>query len=226
MGPTTSQWSDPSVYQSAPSFPPAASIPDPRPATDQPETPPKQERPKPPRRPRPGNLTEQEQNRVDRAAGLCHDLLVGGWFEDVADQAQKCITDKTWSRLFGKRRDYRVLAEMALNLLEGEQTLDAIIGSLAGRVPNWIGGQALECAVVQELTARIPIPGLGQKATVVARCLQMIGILLCLNQGLTLEQCRFFIDLALAETNERRVRTILVAATEDWTNPSSAMLAI
>jgi hypothetical protein len=48
----------------------------------------------------------------------------------------------------------------------------------------------------------------------------MIGILLCLNQGIPLKQCQFFIDLTLAETKEERVKRIFIDAMDDWTSPS------
>ncbi len=62
-----------------------------------------------------------------------------------------------------------------------------------------------------------------EQAVVVARGLQMIGILLCLSQGTPLNQCQSFIDLALAETKER-VKQILVGAMDDWRSPSPALL--
>lgn len=50
----------------------------------------------------------------------------------------------------------------------------------------------------------------------VARGLQVTGILLCLVDGRDLTRCQCFIDLALAETKSR-VKQILLAAMDDWT---------
>ena len=178
-----------------------------------------------PRRQRPNNLTTHEQNRVDLAAAFCVDTVTGGWQEAVASRAADCITPKTWNRLFGRRRrgDCKVLADTAKSLLDGKKALHDFIGSVASRLAGWVGGQAVERAVARELAQRIPIPGLDQKTVVVARGLQMIGILLCLSQGIPLNRCQSFIDLALAETKER-VKQILVGAMGDWTSPSPALL--
>jgi hypothetical protein len=190
------------------------------------DTVPKQERAKAPRRARTNDLTPPEQDRVDIAAEFCVDTIIDGWPEAVASQAQKCITDKTWNRLFGKRRqvDCKVLADMAKSLLDGKKALHDFVGSVASRVAGWLGAQGVERAVVNELAQRIPIPVIDQKTVVVARGLQMIGILLCLSQGIPLNRCQSFIDLTLTETKER-VKQILVGAMDDWTSPSPALLA-
>lgn len=178
-----------------------------------------------PRRARPDNLTTHEQNRVDLAAAFCVDTVTDGWQEEVASQAADCITPKTWNRLFSGRRqgDCKVLADMAKMLLDGKKALHDFIGSVAGRFVGWLGGQAVERAVVRELAQRITTPVLDQKTVVVARGLQMIGILLCLGQGIPLNRCQSFIDLALTETKER-VKQILVGAMDDWTSPSPTLL--
>ncbi|MGH3772254.1 MAG: hypothetical protein ACRDRW_12800 [Pseudonocardiaceae bacterium] len=80
------------------------------------------------------------------------------------------------------------------------------------------GGQAVERAIARELVQRIPIPVIDQKIVAVARGLQIIGILLCLSQGIPLNQCQSFIDLALTEAKER-VKQILIGAMDDWTSP-------
>jgi hypothetical protein len=182
--------------------------------------------PRVPRRRRPDNLTEREQSRVDRAAEFCADTLVKGWPDAVASQAQKCLTTKTWNRLFGRRRygDCKVLADMAKELLEKKKALHEFVGAVAGRVTGWLGGRAFECSVARELAQRIPIPVIDEKTVVVARGLQMIGILLCFSQNIPLNQCQSFIDLALAETKER-VKQIMVGAMEDWRHPSPELLA-
>jgi hypothetical protein len=171
------------------------------------------------------HLTTHEQNRVDLAAAFCVDTVTDGWQEAVASRAADCITPKTWNRLFGRRRqgDCKVLADMAKSLLDGKKALHDFIGSVASRLTGWVEGQAVERAVARELAQRIPIPVLDQKTVVVARGLQMIGILLCLSQGIPLNRCQSFIDLALAETKER-VKQILVGAMDDWTSPSPALL--
>jgi hypothetical protein len=156
---------------------------------------------------------------------FCVDTVTDGWQEKVTSRAADCITPKTWNRLFGRQRqgNCKVLAEMAKSLLDGKKALHDFIGSVANGLTGWVGGQAVERAVARELAQRIPIPVLDQKNVVVARGLQMIGILLCLSQGIPLNRCQSFIDLALAETKER-VKQILTGAMDDWTSPSLALL--
>lgn len=208
-----------------PPTPVQPTIPVPRSAMERSATGPTRERPKATRRARFNNLTTHEQNRVDIAAEFCVDTLIDGWPEAVASQAQKCITPKTWNRLFSRQRqgDCKVLADIAKSLLDGKKALHDFVGSVASRVAGWVGAQTVERAVVKELAQRIPIPVIDQKTVVVARGLQMIGILLCLSQGIPLNRCQSFIDLALAETKER-VKQILVGALEDWASPSPALL--
>jgi hypothetical protein len=214
------QWPDPSSQSARRTvIPPTAAVPVQR----GPKTP----VPKTPRRRRPDTLTEREQSRVDIAAEFCVDTLIEGWPDAVAGQAQKCLTTKTWNRMFGRQRqgDCKILADMAKELLEKKKALHDFIGAVASRVTGWLGGRAFECSVARELAQRIPIPVLDDKTVVVARCLQMIGILLCLSQGIPLNRCQSFIDLALAETKER-VEEIMVEAMEDWRSPNPELLTI
>jgi hypothetical protein len=155
------------------------------------------------------------------AAARRHNLRIRG----ISERNARQWAPKTWNRLFGKRRqaDCKVLADMAKSLLDGKKALHDLIGSVTSRVAGWMGGKGVECAVVRQLAQRIPIPAIDQKTIVVARGLQMIGILLCISQGIPLNRCQSFIDLALAETKER-VKQILVAAMDDWTSPSPTLL--
>jgi hypothetical protein len=47
----------------------------------------------------------------------------------------------------------------------------------------------------------------------------VVGILVCLSSNIPMKSCQSFIDLSLAESQER-VKGILAAALEDWTSPS------
>jgi len=157
---------------------------------------------------------------------FCGDVVTSSWQEAVTDQALNCITPKTWDRLFSghRQQECKILADMAKGILEGKKALHDFIGAIAGRIAGWLGGDAVERAVARELAKRIPIPGIDQKAAVVARGLQVVGIVLCLSVGSPLNRCQSFIDLALAESKER-VKQILVGAMDDWTSSSPSMLA-
>jgi len=206
-------WHD-ELSAAAPSPAPVARPPIPRP------------RRPPRRRKRADNLTEREQQRVDRAVAFCLDIGFDGWEKTVAGRVTDCLTPRTWNRLFRGRRkkDCKFLADLAKLILEGKQKLHEIIGRFGGWIAGRLGAEPLERTVARELAQRIPIPVVDEKAIVVARGLQMIGILLCLSRDIPLNRCQSFIDLSLAETKVR-VKQILVAAMEDWTRPSDAMIA-
>lgn len=180
-----------------------------------------------PRRVRPENLTTREKTQVDQVVAFCGDVVTTGWQDAVTTQAVDCITPEVWNSLFHGRRqsDCRVLADMAKSLLDGKKALHEFIGFIASWITGWFGGSRVECAVAKELAKRIPIPGIDQKTTAVARGLQVVGIVFCLSQRISLNRCRSFIDLALAETKEH-IKQILIGAMDDWTNPSSTMVMV
>jgi hypothetical protein len=153
-------------------------------------------------------------------------VVTEGWKETVASRAADCLTEKTWNRVLrGRRReDCKFIANVAKAVLDGKKKLHEIIGSFGGWVTWQIGGNPLARAVAKELTQRIPIPPIDEPARVIARALQMTGILLCLSRGGPLNGCQSFIDLALTETKER-VKQIVAVAVGDWTNPNDAMIA-
>ena len=157
---------------------------------------------------------------------FCGDVVTNGWEEVVAGRAADCITPKTWNRLFHGRRqgDCKVLADMAKALLDGKKALHEVIGSFVSRIVGWFGGGNVERSVAKELAKRILIPGVDHEVPIVARGLQIVGIVLCLSQNIPLNRCQSFIDLALTETKER-VKQILVGAMDDWTRPTPRMLA-
>jgi hypothetical protein len=177
------------------------------------------------RRQRVDELTPQEQDRVERAVAFCADTLTESWESAVGTQVADCISPEVWNRLFGGHRDQtcKALADMAKGLLDGKEALHDFVGSAAERLAGDIGLEPVDRAVVKELAKRIPIPVIDQKIVMVARSLQMIGILLCVGEGRPLNRCQCFIDLALAETKER-VKEILTDATKDWATRSPALV--
>jgi hypothetical protein len=174
---------------------------------------------------RPDNLTRSERDRVDRAVEFCADVVADGWQNAIAGRAADSLTPRTWNRLFrGRRRgDCKTLADLARAILAAKNKLHELIGRLAGWATGQLGGGGLARTAAREIAKRIPIPIVDQKAVLVARSLQMIGIALCLSRGDPLNRCQSFIDLALDETKER-VKQILVAAIEDWTKASDALV--
>jgi hypothetical protein len=120
--------------------------------------------------------------------------------------------------LFGSETRYGAQRTAGAN-----RKLHDIVGGAAGRVVGWLGAGRLERTVARELAKRMRIPGVDENAVVVARGLQMIGILWCLSGNVPVDRCPSFIDLARAETKER-VKEILKAAMKDWTHPSDEMI--
>jgi len=208
----------------APSAPPSARPPQATPRQATPRQRPSQQ-PAAPRRRRPDNLTRSEQDRVDRAVEFCADVVTDGWQNAVAGRAADCLTPRTWNRLFRgrRRRDCKALADLARAILAAKNKLHELIGRFAGWVTGQLGGGGLARSAAREIAQRIPIPVVDAKAVLVARSLQMIGIVLCLSRGDQLNRCQSFIDLALDETKER-VKQILVSAVEDWTKASDVLL--
>ena len=142
----------------------------------------------------------------------------------MSDRVSSCLTEYTRKRLFGRRRHYHCngLAHLAKAILEGKERLHQGLGQIAGWLASRVGAEPLEQTVARELAKRIPIAVLDEKAVAVARGLQVVGILVCLNSKIPLNRCQSFIDLSLAESQER-VKGILAAALEDWTSPSDRM---
>ncbi len=175
-------------------------------------------------RARADELTPQEQDRVERAVAFCADTVTESWESAVGAQVVDCISPETWNRLFGGHRDQtcKALADTAKALLDGKEALHEFVGSVAEGLAEDVGLEPVDRAVVKELAKRIPIPVIDQKIVMIARSLQMIGILLCLGEGRPLNRCQCFIDLALAESKEC-VKQIVTDAMEDWATRSPAL---
>lgn len=178
------------------------------------------------RRPGPGRLTKKQQVRVDQTVEICADVVIDGWEGAVGDRVASCLTESTRKRLFGGRRHDNCsgLANLAKAILEGKKRLHQGVGQIAGWLASKVGAEPLEQTVARELAKRIPIPVVDEKAVAVARGLQVVGILVCLSSEIPLNRCQSFIDLSLAESQER-VKDILAAALEDWTSPPDRMRA-
>jgi hypothetical protein len=189
-------------------------------------------RPQPPRpAPAPQNrpsrqVDDTKQKVVDQAVAFCADVLTSSWEEAVADRAAQCLKPRTWNKLFkGRRRgDCKIFARLARAVLDGKEKLHELVGTAGGWIAGKLAGEGFERKVAKELAERIPIPVVDQQASVVARALQMIGIAICLGNGIPLNRCQCFIDLSLTETKEQ-VKRICAAALEDWSEPSAELLA-
>jgi hypothetical protein len=144
----------------------------------------------------------------------------------VAGGVADCLTNATFRRLFGRRQrgDCKFLAKLAKEILNGKKKLHEIVGRVVNCIAGRLGAEPIERTVARELAQRIRIPVVDEQAVVVARGLQMIGILYCISGNIPLDRCPSFIDLARAGTEEQ-VKEILEAAMKDWTRPSDEMIA-
>jgi hypothetical protein len=166
--------------------------------------------------PQPPSRQDRERERISEAATFCADSLSDGWQEVVADR----ITDyaeSTWQRLrrSHRERNCKALARIARSILAAKLQVHRLVGHAAGWAVKKLGAGDVAQAFADELASKIPLPT-DSKMIAVARGAQVAGILLCLIDNRDIRRCECFIDLALAETNER-LHQILDAAMSDWT---------
>jgi hypothetical protein len=98
--------------------------------------------------------------------------------------------------------------------LEARAQIHNLIGRAAGWAVKKLGVGDAAQAFADELASNIPLP-IDAKMVVVARGVQISGILLCVMDNRDLTRCDCFIGLALVETKER-LQQILDAAMSDW----------
>ena len=154
---------------------------------------------------------------MDNAAAFCADLVYSGeWRDAVAGKVTDYVKDKTWNALLSSGRPNRCrrLARMASQILEAKKSLHNLTGSVAGKIGDLVGMGRVERQFAVELAKKIPLP-VDAKLTAVARGLQVTGILICLADGIALDHCHCFVDLARTELKEQ-VKKILVSAEDDW----------
>ena len=198
-----------------PSYPVSAvRNPAPRMSTGQP---PRSAQPKPSQRPPTRTQRESEQKRVEEAAKFCADSLSTTWQDAAADRISD-YAGATWERLkrSSRRRSCKALARLAAAVLKGKQQIHQLVGRSFGWIAGLFGADDFTRAFAAELAANIPLGPIDAKAIVVARGLQISGIVLCIMNNRDLTKCECFIDLALTETKER-VKQILIASMSDWT---------
>ena len=165
----------------------------------------------------PPSRSERERERVKKTAEFCADSIASGWQETVAGQVMK-YAQSAWIRLSRsrrRRRNCKALASIARLILEAKTQIDKGVGKLFGWAVGRLGAGDAASAWLTSWQRNIPLP-FDAKMIAVARGVQVAGILLCVMDDRDLTECECFIDLALAETQER-VKQILVAAMSDWT---------
>lgn len=158
---------------------------------------------------------ERRKKRVEEARDFCADILTDGWQDAVGAKVAAYVTDETLERLAKRHGNAcRSLATYAKGLLDGKDKLHDVVGSIARWIIAFLTGNRLVQLIARKLATKIPLPWDAQ-VVAVARGMQMIGILVCLNDGRNLIHCQCFVDLAIDETKER-VKQIVAGALHDW----------
>lgn len=174
--------------------------------------------PRPPRQTvsRAERQERRREERVQKAAEYCADVLTSGWAETVAERATAYVSDPTWERLFRGRYRARckTLAQIAAAILDAKQEMHNLLGWLASGLASLLGAGGAAQAFTDELVSNLPLP-VDAKFIAAARGVQITGIVLCVWNGDALTNCECFLQLALAET-KTQVKKLLVAASGDW----------
>jgi hypothetical protein len=71
-----------------------------------------------------------------------------------------------------------------------------------------------EQVFVRQVLTHIPLPG-DEQLTAAVNAVRVVGVSMCLLQGIELKDCECFKMLALAET-KKRVKEILTSAGDKW----------
>jgi hypothetical protein len=158
------------------------------------------------------------QLRVESAAKFCAVAIQRGALQAVQTRVAEYVGDKTWDRVVRRwrGRNCTEIARLARAILDGKGKLGTLIGKIAGCIVPCINRSLFARHLAEEMARRVPLP-IDQKATIVARVLQLCGMVICLSQGRTLSNCACFTDVVELEGKER-VNSLIESALTDWTN--------
>lgn len=106
------------------------------------------------------------------------------------------------------------MALAARSVLQVKAWPHGLLGRVAYRVAIWRGTSRIVGLFSQELVRRIPLPW-DHQLVMVARGLQITGIVTCLLNERPLETCDCFVDLVLTEGKEK-LEALANRAAGDW----------
>src|SRR5262249_10889689 len=126
----------------------------------------------------------EHRQRLEQVAEYCADIIEKGALAAVPERATEYVGEQLWDRVQRRwrRRNCTALAYLARKLLEGKAKLHKGIGKIIGYLVGLIGGTLLARMLAEKLGAKLPLPFVDQKLTVVARGLQLAGIFFCSAQ--------------------------------------------
>jgi hypothetical protein len=160
---------------------------------------------------------ERRKKRVEEAQDFCVDVLTDGWQDAVEARVADYITTDALRRISKRQRNAcKSLATFASKVLDCKDRLHEAVASVVRWIVALLTGNWAVQVIARKLATKIPLPW-DAKMVAVARGIQVIGVLVCLNDGRDLTHCQCFIDLAINETKER-VKQILATAVGDWRN--------
>ncbi len=144
------------------------------------------------------------------------DFITSGAIDTVVNRAAGYVGDEIWSELTRdwRGRNCKGLARLARMTLRGKDWVHGRIGLLAGSLLEWIGTPRIAQVFGRELAKRIPMPW-DHQCIVLARGMQIAGIVICVLNDRGLARCDCFVDVVITEGKER-VEELMQKAAESW----------
>ena len=173
--------------------------------------------------PSPPERDRGRDRRLERAAGLCRDLIANGGLDGVDTMTIKFLGHGTWNWLTGSWSPHacELVARASRETLNAPETMHGAAAQLTDQLWALFGRSRAERFLARELARRFPILGEGQLQAA-ARAAQLAGFRLCLATGHSLTECPCFIDV-VDEDGEMQPRQLLRKADNNW--PALSRLA-
>jgi hypothetical protein len=153
---------------------------------------------------------------IEEAFEYFSEVLDGNLIDAAASNAADYVGAKIWSELTRdwSGRNCRWLARLARRALNGMDWLHGWVARIVVFLLELFGLPRIVCLFGRTLAKRIPLPG-GHELKMVARGMQIAGIVICILDGRDLRKCSCFVDVVLEEGKERLQR-LMEKAAGDW----------
>lgn len=153
---------------------------------------------------------------IEEAVEYFSEVVDGNLIDAAASNAADYVGAKIWSELTRdwSGRNCRWLARLARRALNGMDWLHGWVARIVVFILELFGLPRIVCRFGRTLAKRIPLPG-GHELKMVARGMQIAGIVICMLDGRDLRKCSCFVDVVLEEGKERLQR-LMEKAAGDW----------
>lgn len=160
--------------------------------------------------------TKAQEKLIAEAVAYVDTAVSSNAIDAAANRAAAYAGDQIWSRLTKgwTGRNCKGLARLARAALDGKDWLHGRIGALVEYLLLLLQAPRIVRLFGKEIARRFPLP-LDHQLIVVARGMQLAGIVICALNGRDLAKCECFVDLVLREGKERVVQ-LLYRASGDW----------